>query len=115
VQPRRDQAARPSVLPWVRPRRAAAADLSAAGALEGVAAAAALRPTDTFDLSWAYVYEDDEALLRGLLAAGGVGDAAGAEREPELRAGLLRALAPFRTAAGGYRLENEWHTVVSTA
>jgi SAM-dependent methyltransferase len=90
-------------------------DLSVAGALEGVAAAAGLRPTDTFDLSWAYVYEDDEALLRGLLAAGGVGDAAGAEREPELRAGLLRALAPFRTAAGGYRLENEWHTVVSTA
>ena len=50
-----------------------------------------------------------------MLSAGGVGDAAGPAHEPELRAGLLEALAPFRTAGGGYRLENEWHTLVATA
>ena len=49
-----------------------------------------------------------------MLSAGGVGDAAGAH-ESGLRAGLLEALAPFRTAGGGFRLENEWHTLVATA
>ena len=39
----------------------------------------------------------------------------GLRTSPELRAGLLEALAPFRTAGGGYRLENEWHTLVATA
>ena len=37
------------------------------------------------------------------------------EPVPVLFAGLLEALAPFRTAGGGYRLENEWHTLVATA
>ena len=86
-------------------------DLAAPGALEGIAAAAGLTPGEAYDVSWAYVYEDDE----GLLSAGGVGDAAGPAHEPELRAGLLEALAPFRTGRGGYRLENEWHTLVATA
>ena len=90
-------------------------DLAAPGALEGIAVGAGLTPKAAFDVSWAYVYEDDEALLRGMLSAGGVGDAAGPEREPELRAGLLEALAPFRTTRGGYRLENEWHTLVAIA
>jgi len=49
-----------------------------------------------------------------MLSAAGVGDAAG-DDEPALRAGLLEALAPFRTARGGYHLENEWHTLVATA
>jgi SAM-dependent methyltransferase len=90
-------------------------DLSAPGVLGGIASAAGLTPRDAFAVSWAYVYEDDEALLRGMLSAGGVGDAAGPADEPALRAGLLEALAPFRTARGGYRLENEWHTLVATA
>lgn len=90
-------------------------DLAAPGALEGLATAAGLTPSTSFDVRWAYAYEDAEALLRGMLAAGGVGDAAGPAREDELRAALLEALAPFRAAAGGYRLENEWHTLVATA
>jgi SAM-dependent methyltransferase len=90
-------------------------DLFLPGVLEGIAAAAGLTPAEAFDISWEYVYEDDDALLRGLLAAAGVGDAAGPDGEAELRRGLLEALAPFRTARGGYRLENEWHTLVATA
>jgi SAM-dependent methyltransferase len=88
--------------------------LAEPGALEGIASAAGLTPTETFDISWAFAYRDDEELTRGLLSAAGVGDAAGA-REPEVRAALLEALAPFKTPEGGYRLENEWHTVVATA
>jgi SAM-dependent methyltransferase len=89
-------------------------DLAVAGMLEGIAAAAGLTPGEAYDVSWAYVYEDDDAMLRGMLSAAGVGDAAG-DGEPALRDGLLEALAPFRTARGGYHLENEWHTLVATA
>jgi SAM-dependent methyltransferase len=89
-------------------------DLAAPGVLDGIAEAAGLEPREAFDVRWAYVYEDDEALLRGMLAAGGVGEAAG-EREAEVGAALLEVLAPFRTADGSYRLENEWHTLVATA
>ena len=53
-------------------------DLAAPGTLEGIASAAGLTPKEAYDVSWPYVYEDDEALLRGMLSAGGVGDAAGA-------------------------------------
>lgn len=88
-------------------------DLAAPGALEGLATAAGLTPAEAFDMSWAYLYADDDALARSLLSAGGVGDAAG-EREPEVRQELIEVLAPFRTA-GGYRLENTWHFLIATA
>jgi SAM-dependent methyltransferase len=84
------------------------------GVLEGIATAAGLTPVTAYDVTWGFHYRDDEELAASMLSAAGVGDAAG-EREPEVRAALLEALAPFRTPDGGYRLENEWHTVVATA
>lgn len=75
---------------------------------------AGLTPSSTFDVSWPYVYADDDALARGVLSAAGVGDAAG-EREGEVRAALIDALAPFRAPDGAYYLENEWHFLVATA
>ena len=89
-------------------------DLGEPGLVEQLAFAAGLTPKEAFDVSWAYVYEDDDALTGGLLAAGGVGEAAG-DREPEVRRALLDVLAPYRTADGGYRLENSWHFVVATS
>jgi SAM-dependent methyltransferase len=89
-------------------------DLAQPGALEGLAAAAGLKPAEAFDVSWAYVFADDEALTRSLLSAGGVGDAAG-EREPEVRKALIDILEPFRTTDGGYRLENTWHFLIARA
>jgi len=89
-------------------------DLSEHGVLEGIATAAGLTPSDTFDVSWPYVYANDEALARGMLSAAGVGDAAG-EREGEVRAELVAALAPFRGPDGTYLLDNEWHVLVATA
>ena len=38
---------------------------------------------------------------------------AGPEQVPALRAAILEALAPHRTAEGAYRLENEWHHLVA--
>jgi hypothetical protein len=49
-----------------------------------------------------------------MLSAAGVGEAAG-DREAEVGAALLEVLAPFRSADGTYRLENEWHTLLAAA
>ena len=100
--------------PGFDPRAPPPPDLAEPGALEGIARAAGLTPADAFDVSWAFAYADDDALTRSLLSAGGVGPAAG-EREPELRRALIDVLEPFRTADGGYRLENTWHYLIATA
>lgn len=100
--------------PGANPSAPPPPDLSEPGLLESLAAAAGLTPESTFDLSWAYEYADEDALARCLIAAGGVGDAAG-EREPEVRAALIDVLAAYRMPDGGYRLENEWHTLIATA
>ena len=85
------------------------------GLLEQFATDAGLRPERAFDVSWAYVYADDEELARGMLSPAGIGTSVGPEREPALRTAVLDALAPYRTADGRYRLENEWHTLIATA
>ncbi len=85
------------------------------GALEEIATAAGLTPADAFDVTWAYWYQDDDAVARGMLSAGGLAVVAGAEREGELRDAVVGSLAPYRTATGGYRLENDWHYLIATA
>ena len=89
-------------------------DLAAPGALEQLVAAAGLTPEEAFDVSWPFVYDDDESLTRSLLSAGGLGEVVGG-RETEIEAALVDVLAPFRTPEGGYRLENEWHFLIATA
>jgi SAM-dependent methyltransferase len=88
--------------------------LAEPGVLEQIATAAGLEPKTTFDVSWAYVYRDEDELARSLLSAAGVGEAAG-DREGEVRDALVEALAPFRAEDGGYVLENEWHFLVAAA
>ncbi|HEY1317033.1 MAG TPA: class I SAM-dependent methyltransferase [Gaiella sp.] len=105
--------ARP-LFPGADPSAPPPPDLSEPGLLEGIAAAAGLTPELAFDRSWPYLYENDDALVRSLLSAAGIGDAAG-EREPEVGAALLDVLAPYREADGSYRLENEWHYLVARA
>ncbi len=87
-------------------------DLAAPGALEGLATTAGLKRAETFDVSWVYVYADDDALTRSLLSAGG---AATPPERGSRRRRADRVLEPFRTAAGGYRLENTWHFLIATA
>ncbi len=89
-------------------------DLAEPGVLEAIATAAGLTPSEAFDIAWAYSYDDVASLTQSLLSAGGVGDAAG-DRESGVREALIEVLEPFRTADGGYRLENEWHFLVTRA
>ena len=76
--------------------------LSAEGALEQLAASAGLTVTERASAVTAWEYADGETALRGLLAPG-----------PAVRAGMLEALAPFRTREGVYRLENTFVYVVA--
>jgi SAM-dependent methyltransferase len=90
-------------------------DLAEAGVLEGIASAAGLTPTSTFDLSWAYEFADEEELGRAMLAAAGIAELVGAEHEQEVRGQIVEALAPFRTDDGRYRLSNEFRFVIASA
>jgi SAM-dependent methyltransferase len=85
------------------------------GALEALAAAADLHPQTAFDTSWPYEYPDEETMLRALLAAGGLGLVAEQAGGGAVQTAIVEALAPYRTPAGGYRLENEWHYLVATS
>jgi SAM-dependent methyltransferase len=89
-------------------------DLSQPGALESLAAEAGLTPESAFDTTWAYEYPDEETLGRALLAPAGLAALAGPEHEKDVRAAIVEGLAPYRTNSG-YRLENEFHSLIARA
>jgi SAM-dependent methyltransferase len=84
------------------------------GVVEELVAEAGLELDIVFDSTFSYVYPDDSAFADAMLSAGGAALAAG-DREPELRAALIEALAHRHQADGSYRLSNEWHTVIARA
>jgi hypothetical protein len=86
-----------------------------AGVLEDIASAAGLTPDRTFDCRWAYEYADEPAMVRSMLAVAGAVVAARASGEERVRAAIVEALEPYRTATGGYRIANEWHFLVARA
>jgi hypothetical protein len=83
--------------------------------LEEIAAEAGLSPGIAFDFGFAYEYPDDETLGRLLVAPGGVASLVGPEREEAIRAQIVDALKPYRAAAGGYRLQNEFRFLGAAA
>jgi ubiquinone/menaquinone biosynthesis C-methylase UbiE len=85
------------------------------GIVEELVPQAGLTVEDAFDLVSEYRYESDDALTEAMMGAGGAAVVAGPEREGELRAAILDALAYCRQPDGGYRLSNEWHVVVARA
>jgi ubiquinone/menaquinone biosynthesis C-methylase UbiE len=65
---------------------------------------AGLSVEEAFDVTWAYEYADDTALVEAMRAAGAVTLDAPA---------ILRALAGCRRGDGSYRVANEWRVVVA--
>lgn len=90
-------------------------DLSQPGALEALATQAGLTPGITFQTTWALEYADRETLGRALVAPAGLATLAGPEREGAVKAAIVEALAPYRTADGSYRLSNEYHYLIARA
>jgi SAM-dependent methyltransferase len=83
------------------------------GVLEAIAREAGLEPVDSFDERWAYTFADEEAAVRHLLAAGGSVAAVDRVGRETVEAALAEAVAPYRRPDGSYRLENEWHYLVT--
>ena len=61
--------------------------------LEELATAAGLEPETAFDVTWAYDFADEDALGRGMMAAGGASVLVGPEGEPGMRRQIVDAFA----------------------
>lgn len=89
--------------------------LSAPGALEDLAERAGLTPERAAEFSTRWEYPDLETALRAHLSSGPAARAIGVAGEERVAATLREALAPFRTVAGGYALENAWRYLLAAA
>jgi SAM-dependent methyltransferase len=85
------------------------------GVLEEIAVEGGLTPEAAFDVSWPYMFADEEELGRAMLSPGPIGAAADAHGDGPVRAAIIAALEPYRQRDGGYRLENEWHFLIARA
>jgi SAM-dependent methyltransferase len=89
--------------------------LSYPGQLEALVERAGLTPSDEGYIELTLEYPDDTSLLKGNNSNGPVVLAERNSGEAAVANAVLHALAPFRTASGGYRIETEWRYVTATA
>jgi SAM-dependent methyltransferase len=97
------------------PDAPAPAPLWEPGTLERIAREAGLTPREAFDATTALEYPDEPSLVRTLLSPGGVVEAVRESGEEAVARAIVDSLAPYRTPAGGYRLDNEWHYLIASA
>jgi len=103
-----------SLLPAMPPGAPGPLALSAPGTLDGLISRAGLTVTERGRVETAYEYPDQQTALR---AIGSAGLAVLAERtagQPAVMAAVARAIAPYRTPAGGYRLAVESAYIAAT-
>ncbi len=99
-------AALASFLPPPPPGAAGPFSLSSDGALEALVTKSGMTPSKVEEIDCPWVYPDDDTMLRGLLASGPAIRAMQAAGEAAVRDAVLKTLAPFKTASGGYHLRN---------
>jgi SAM-dependent methyltransferase len=104
-----------SLLPPSPPGAPGPFALSAPGALEDLAQRAGLTPTHAAEVSTRWEYPDRDTALRAHLSSGPAARAIESAGEARVAAAIGDAIAPFRTAAGGYALENAWRYLLATA
>ena len=80
--------------------------LSMDGELAALVSAAGMQPGVIQTVGCPWNYPDENTLLRGLLSPAPAIRAVQAAGEAAVRAAVLQALAPFKTAAGGYAIPN---------
>jgi ubiquinone/menaquinone biosynthesis C-methylase UbiE len=103
-----------SLLPPPPPGAPGPFALSAPGALEELAAAAGLTPRGAHEVKTSWEYPDLESALRGHLSAGPAVKAIEAAGEGRVAAAVTDAIAPFRSASGGYAIENSWRYLIAS-
>jgi len=90
-------------------------DYSTPGVLEELASEAGLTPEQAFDTSWAFVFDDDSALRRALVAPAGIAVLVGPNREERVKDAIVDGLAQYRGPDGSYRLWNTYHYLIAKA
>jgi hypothetical protein len=102
-----------SLLPPPPPGAPGPFALSAPGALEDLARKAGLTTIRAAEFGTRWEYPDRETALRAHLSSGPAAKAIKHAGEERVAAAVGDAIAPFRTAAGGYALENSWRYVLA--
>jgi SAM-dependent methyltransferase len=102
-----------ALAPWLGGRPPGGHPISDGRVLGGVAERAGLSVDRLEEVLCPFDYEDDEAVL-GPLFDSALGRAAGRRAGPvALRSAVLQRLEPYRTDAGGYRLQNLFRLLVA--
>jgi len=89
--------------------------LSNTGAVDGLVERAGLTLRDAGYLEAAFEYRDEATLLRAMASSGPAVLAVRTSGRDAVRGAISAAFAPYRTAAGGYRIEIEWRYVLAAA
>jgi SAM-dependent methyltransferase len=83
--------------------------------LKALASEAGLTPLDIVDVQCPWIYPDLATALRGMLSAGPVERAIRESGLEKVRDAIVGAIAPYRTAAGGYHLNNVFRYLIAKA
>lgn len=76
---------------------------------------AGLTPVAMADVDCPWVYPSLEIALRAMLSAGPAEKAARASSHERAREAVRTSIAPFRTASGGYRMNNKFRYLIARA
>ena len=87
--------------------------LSEPGVMEDMLSKAGLKPGRAVDVDTPFEFKDDETGYRAMAASGPGIRANRLVGQDKLRAALLAALAPFKTASGSCHLDNKFRFVVA--
>jgi SAM-dependent methyltransferase len=102
-----------ALAPWLGPRPPSGPSITDPSRLRAVAGQAGLDVEGVVEVGCPFDYADDDELL-GPLFDSALGRAVGRRAGPvALREAVLERLEPYRTAAGGYRLENLFRVLVA--
>jgi hypothetical protein len=89
--------------------------LSADGELEALVIQAGLTPGAVEEIGCPWEYPNEPTALRGLLSSGPAIRAIQQVGEETVRAAVVKAIAPFKTTAGGYLLRNKYRYMIAKA
>jgi len=89
--------------------------LSEPGKMEALMEQAGLTPCASGDVSCPFAYPDDETAWKTINSSGPLAAAVRAAGEGTIKQAVLASLAPFKTPGGGYRQENLFHYVITSA
>lgn len=89
--------------------------LSDEGKLKAFATDAGLTPLAIVDVQCPWIYPDHETALRGMLSAGPVERAIRASSFERVRDAVAAAISRYRTASGGYHMNNAFRYLISRA